>query len=240
MDTDGACRRLRADAERNRARILEAAREVFAESGLDAPLEEVARRACVGVGTLYRRFPTRADLVDAVFEAKMEAYADAVEQALADPDPWRGFRGYVEQVCAMQARDRGFTEVLTLTFPIGRTLDRARERAGAGFAELVERAKAAGALRADFVPEDLPLLLMANAGVVAATADFAPDAWRRVVAYLLQAFAARAADPAEPLPPAPSRAGIHRAVVRLRRAARVPVGRGRGRGVGVAEPGGGQ
>ena len=99
---------LRADARRNRERIIAAAREVFAQRGLDVPVEDIARHAGVGVATLYRRFPTRADLIAGAFEAKMAAYADAVTQALADPDPWAGFCSYIEQVCAMQAADQGF------------------------------------------------------------------------------------------------------------------------------------
>src|SRR5437764_11676061 len=97
---------LRADAERNRQRIIAAAAEMFARHGLDAPMEDIARHAGVGVGTLYRRFPTRADLIAGAFECKMAACADAVSRALADPDPWAGFCGYLESLCAMQAGDR--------------------------------------------------------------------------------------------------------------------------------------
>jgi AcrR family transcriptional regulator len=202
---------LRADAERNRARIIAAAREVFAEQGLAAPMEAIARRAGVGAATLYRRFPTRADLIAGTFEDKMTAYADAVGQALADPDPWNGFRSYVERVCAMQAEDRGFTDVLTLTFPTAKQFEAARLRAYNGWVELVARAKAAGRLRADFVPEDLVVLLMANAGVIAATGEAAPDTWRRQLAFLLQAYAA----PGEPLPPPPEPRRLYRALLRL-------------------------
>jgi AcrR family transcriptional regulator len=203
---------LRADAERNRARIVAAAREVFAERGVSAPMEEVARRAGVGVATLYRRFPTRADLIAGTFEATMTAYADAVAQALAERDPWTGFRGYVERVSAMQADDRGFTDVLTMTFPAAKRFEAARTRAHEGFVELIDRAKAAGKLRADFVPEDLVMLLMANAGVITATGDAAPQTWRRLVAYLLQAFAA---GPDEPLPAPPTPRQMYRALLRL-------------------------
>src|SRR5262249_12878918 len=94
----GACaapRRLRVDAERNRAAILAAAREVFAEQGLEAPLEEIAARAGVGIATLYRRFPTRAHLVAAALVEKVTQYAEAAEQALAVPDPWAGFTSFV-------------------------------------------------------------------------------------------------------------------------------------------------
>src|SRR3954471_4942828 len=90
---------LRVDAERNRQRIVAAAGTAFAELGLDVPMEDIARRAGVGVGTLYRRYPTRADLIAAAFEVKMAAYAEAAADALADPDPWHGFCGYVERIC---------------------------------------------------------------------------------------------------------------------------------------------
>ena len=208
-DRDSA---LRSDAERNRVRILAAAREVFADEGLDVPMTAIARRAGVGIATLYRRFPTREDLIAAAFTDRMEAYSAAITTALADPDPWRGFSTYVETVCAMQAGDRGFADVLTLTFPTARALEATRDEAYRGFTELIARAKDTGRLRDDFSPEDLVILLMANAGVVAATGNDAPDTWRRLVAYLLQAFGT--AEP-RPLPPAPSPKALYRAMVRL-------------------------
>ncbi len=203
---------LRADAERNRGRIIGAARAVFAEQGLDAPMNEVARRAGVGIATLFRRFPTRDDLITATFAGKMAAYADAIDDALADPDPWHGFCAYVDRVCAMQADDRGFTDVLTVTFPTAKGFEADRDRAAAGFAELIDRAKAAGKLRRDFAHQDLILVLMANAGVVNGAGTAAPGASRRLVAYLLQAFAAEAA---RPLPPPPSGQQMYRALLRL-------------------------
>jgi AcrR family transcriptional regulator len=208
---------LRADAERNRRRLIAAAREVFAERGLDAPMEEVARQAGVGVATLYRRFPTRDALIAGAFEASMASYADSVAEALADPDPWTGLRGHLERVCAMQAEGRGNAYALTMTFPMAKRFESQRRRAYEGLVELIDRAKATGRLRADFSPEDVALLMMANAGVVGATADTAPDAWRRLVAYLLQAFAAPADPAAEPLPPAPTPRAVYRSLVGLRR-----------------------
>jgi AcrR family transcriptional regulator len=203
---------LRADAERNRQRLIAAARDVFAERGLDVPIEEIARHAGVGVATLYRRFPTRADLIAGAFEAKMAAYADAVTQALAAPDPWKGFCGYIERVCAMQAEDRGFGNVLTMSFPTAKQFEAERDRAYHGFLELVARAQAAGQLRSDFVAEDLPMLLMANAGVIAGTADAAPGTWRRFAAYIIQAFSARNT---QPLPEPPTRTAMYRALLHL-------------------------
>jgi AcrR family transcriptional regulator len=205
---------LRVDAERNRQRILAAAGTAFAELGLDVPMEDIARRAGVGVGTLYRRYPTRADLIAAAFEVKMAAYAEAAAEALADPDPWHGFCGYVERICAMQAGDRGFTTVLTMTFPTAKRFEADRDRAFADFKTLVERAKAAGKLRADFVTEDMPMFLMANAGVLTATADAAPNTWRRLVGYLIQACAAPAA---QPLPDPPKPRQMYRAMLRATR-----------------------
>src|SRR6059036_1995244 len=119
---------LRSDAQRNRERVVEAARDVFAEQGLEASTNEIARRAGVGVATLFRRFPTRGDLIAAAFAGKMHAYAEAIDQALADPDPWNGFCGYIERVCQMQADDRGFADVLTMTFPTAKAFEEERNR----------------------------------------------------------------------------------------------------------------
>jgi AcrR family transcriptional regulator len=103
-------RPLRADAERNREAILGAARQVFAEQGLEAPLEVIALRAGVGIATLYRRFPRRDQLVAAAFIDKVGQYAQAAEQGLAVSDPWAGFTAFVERICDLQAADRGLRE----------------------------------------------------------------------------------------------------------------------------------
>ena len=203
---------LRADAQRNRERILAAAREVFAEDGLDASMNEVARRAGVGVATLFRRFPTREALIAATFADRMRAYSTLVESALADPDPWHGFCEYLRAVCSMQAGDRGFTDVLTQSLATAKELEAERDQAFRGFTRLIERAKQAGRLRADFVAEDLPMLLMANAGVVVATGTSAPETSPRLVEYLVQSFAATNTQPL-PAPPTPRR--MFRAMTRL-------------------------
>ena len=121
-------RALRADAEQNRARVLQAARELFAEQGLDASANSIARRAGVGIATLLRRFPTHDDLIAAAFAEKMTAYAHAIDDALAAADPWQGFCAYIERVCQMQADDRGFADVLTMTFPTAKTFEEERNR----------------------------------------------------------------------------------------------------------------
>ncbi|WP_371663046.1 TetR/AcrR family transcriptional regulator [Streptomyces sp. NBC_00280] len=206
-----AAQPLRSDAERNRERITAAARKVFARDGLGASMASVAREAGVGIATMFRRFPTKEELVDAVFIDRMDAYAEAVAAALEDPDPWNGFVGYIETACAMQAADSGFADVLTTTFPTAKALERRRNEAYEGMVELIGRAKATGRLREDFDSSDLVLLHMANAGVVNATGDAAPDAWRRVVALLVQSFEAPAR---RPLPASPEHDSLYRAMLR--------------------------
>jgi AcrR family transcriptional regulator len=191
---------LRVDAQHNRTRIVEAARELFARAGLDVTMTDIARRSGVGVATLYRRFPTKESLVAEAFAEQIEECASVVDDALADPDPWRAFRAVVEQVCAMQAVDKGFTEAFISAFPDAVGYDRLRARAEHGLTTLIARAKDAGALRADFTLDDLVLLLLANGGVAAETPEAAQAASRRLVALMLHAFRA---DGAEPLPPAP-------------------------------------
>ncbi|PSL05443.1 TetR family transcriptional regulator [Haloactinopolyspora alba] len=212
----GSPRSLRADAARNRARIVDAAWQVFTAQGPDAPMEDVARVAGVGVATVYRRFGSRAELVACAFERTVAAYGELVDDALADPDPWSGFRHFIEQICATQADDRGFAHVLSMTFPRQGRIEAERARAYDGMVELITRAKSAGRLRDDFAPEDIGMLLMANAGVVAATRDAAPDTWRRFVAYMLQAFTAEG-DAAPALPPPPTSREMYRALVRAQR-----------------------
>ncbi|MFM9595113.1 TetR/AcrR family transcriptional regulator [Streptomyces scabiei] len=189
---DSAGQSKRSDAERNRGRIIAAARTVFGRDGLNASMASVAREAGVGIATLFRHFPRKEDLVAAVFTDRMKAYAQATAEALADPDPWHGFTGYIEDVCAMQAADRGFADVLTMSFPGVPELEQYHARAYEGFLELIGRAKSSGHLREDFSSRDLVLLLMANAGVLSATGDAAPDAWRRLVAWMIQSFQAPA------------------------------------------------
>jgi AcrR family transcriptional regulator len=205
-------RSLRADAELNREKIVVAAQELFAEHGINVTMEEVARRAGVGVATLYRRYPTRGDLLAGAFEDKMRMFADGARRALNDPDPWRGFCRFVTNLCAMQASDRGFNDVLTMTFPKVSGFESARNEGYLAVAELMQRAQNAGVLREDFVPEDLIILLMANAGVVAAAGRVAPRSGPRLIGYLLEAFAAPGSGP---LPPPPTYRQITKALMRL-------------------------
>lgn len=183
---------LRRDAERNRRQLLAAAGEVFQEAGVDASLEEVARRANVGIGTLYRRFPTRSSLIEALFSEKAQEFATLSTHALERDDAWAGFRDLVQWLCEMQAEDRGFSQVICGAWPsaprLQSQLDEARENAE----RLVRRAQAQGTLRADFVLGDLIWILLANGAYLQATRGHAPDAWRRYLALVLDALRAPA------------------------------------------------
>ena len=186
----GAAAALRADARHNRDRIVAAARELFAAHGLDVTQAAVARRAGVGVATLYRRFPTREALVEEVFAAEFADCAAAVDRAAADPDPWRGLRTAVEHVCALQAVDRGFGAAFLAALPETDAVARERDRVIEVLDSLVERAQAAGRLRPDVTLDDLALVVMANSGVVAATPEEAVVASRRLVGLLLSGLRA--------------------------------------------------
>jgi AcrR family transcriptional regulator len=203
---------VRVDAERNRQRLLEAARAAFAEGGVDVPLEEIARRAEVGIATLYRRFPTRDDLLAAVFEGRLMRLAALAADARRAADARSGFRRYVERACAMQAADRGLRDLLVGTVPGERQFRDLRRRAERDLAEVIRRAQTEGAVRSDLVVEDVALLLMANAGVVRVTRSDAPRAWRRFVALMLDACEA---DGVDPLPAPPRPVQLSRALRRL-------------------------
>src|SRR3954470_2562462 len=183
---------LRADAARNREAILEAARAVFAEQGLDAPLDEIAKRASTGNATLYRRFPTRGDLVAAVFADRMAEHVAAVEAGLADDDPWDGLASYIRAVGVMQARDRGIADLVTMHVSAPE-IEELRARAYDGLIRLVARAHEAGVLRADFPDQDVVLLLMANAGLIERAHGITEEASARLIALLLDGLRAQAA-----------------------------------------------
>ena len=190
----------RADAVRNRRALIDAARVVFGERGLEASLDEIARTAGVGNATLYRHFPSRCALVAAVFADTLEQVTAAAQRALANRDAWEGFSEYVIFLCQLQAADRGLADLLTTAISGAPELEELRGRAYADFRRVVERAKRPAGLRADFKPEDLVLLLMANAGLVHRTADVAPTAWRRLLGYILDGLRETAATPVSPAP----------------------------------------
>lgn len=203
-------RGLRADAQLNRDRILAAAAELFAERGLSVPLEEIAARAGVGVATLYRRFPARADLAAAAFERNITGYTRAVDRALADADAWRGFRTLVLELCELQAGDAGLRDLLTTQFPASSAVAQRTGEALEKVRAVIRRAQDAGTLRPDVTAGDVVVLLLANAGVLRATGD--TGAWRRFAALMLDGFGAGSQNPQAPLPPAPAEEHLRRSI----------------------------
>jgi AcrR family transcriptional regulator len=185
---------LRKDAQRNRERLVEAARAVFAERGLDVALDEVARRAGVSIGTLYNRFPTRADLVRAVFADRVETVAAVAEHALAMDDAWAGFVHFVEQVCRMQAADRGYNDLSARSIPQAAPTP-AHVRGYELMTGIVDRAQQSGALRPDFVLSDMAFVTWAITRTIEATADVDAEAWRRHLGFILDGLRAPAAHP---------------------------------------------
>lgn len=186
-------RPLRRDAERNRQRILEAAAEVFAERGLTATLDDIAHHAGVGVGTVYRRFPDKDALIDALFEDRMGMLVSLAESCLEMDDAWEGLRTFVERGLELQAADRGLKELLFCTAHGRERVNVRRERIAPVVRRLVARAQESGAVRRDFEGTDMPLVQMMVGAIVDATRDVRPDAWRRMLGIVLDGLRADAA-----------------------------------------------
>jgi AcrR family transcriptional regulator len=184
-------RPLRRDAERNRQRILAAAREVFAERGLGATLDDVAHRAGLGVGTVYRRFADKAELVDALFEQRVDDLAVLAEEAADEADSWDGLVGFVRRACELMAADHGLRDVVLGT-TFGRLgVSSARERLDPAVQVLVRRAQDDGHLRADLRAVDVPLLHLMIGSVVEYTNHVRPGTWRRYLSLILDGLRAR-------------------------------------------------
>jgi AcrR family transcriptional regulator len=213
-----AGRPLRRDAERNRLRILAAAGELFAERGLGVTLDDVAHRAGVGVGTVYRRFPDKDLLIDALFEQRIEAVCAVAEESLAQEDPWDGLVHFFERGLERQACDRGLKELLACSAHGRAGVQSARDRLRRLVTEIFDRAKEAGVLRADAAPHDAPLIQIMVGAIIDRTRSVEPDVWRRYLALVLDGLRPARVD-ARPLPaPALSEAALD-TVMRTRGAA---------------------
>lgn len=200
--TVGDCRGerpLRRDAERNRQRILAAAAEVFTQRGLDASLDDVAREAGVGVGTVYRRFPDKEALVAELFRDRIEAMVAVAEQACAEPDPWLALVSFLEYVAATMAGDLGLRQLMMFATYGKDRVAYARERMRPVVSRLVERAQAAGALRADFSPTDVPIITYLLASAAEYAGPVQPDLWRRYLALIIDGMRV-STDGGSPLP----------------------------------------
>jgi AcrR family transcriptional regulator len=183
-------RPLRRDAERNRRRILDAARVVFAERGLSGSHNDIAREAGVGVGTVYRRFPDREQLIDALFEARIEEIADVARAAVDHPDPWEALVGYLVRMQELQSNDRALKEILLGGARGPELAVAARALIVPLVAQILQRAKNAGVVRSDIELTDLPLIQLAIGTVAEASRDVAPDVWRRTMTLVLDGLRA--------------------------------------------------
>jgi AcrR family transcriptional regulator len=181
-------RPLRADAERNRQRILRAAAEVFTERGLQATLDDVAERAGVGVGTVYRRFPDKEALVEALFTERLDTLVGLAEQALAEPDPWVALATFLEQGASVIAVDRGLRQTLMFARYGRDGVANARRCMQPLVARLVQRAQEAGVVRADLRSTDVPLIEFMLGSAAEYAGQVRPEIWRRYLALILDAL----------------------------------------------------
>ncbi|MEV4422233.1 TetR/AcrR family transcriptional regulator [Patulibacter sp. NPDC049589] len=201
-------RPMRADALRNRERVLAAAQEAFAEGGPDVAVAEIARRAGVGAGTLFRHFPTKQDLMLAVLDATFAGVVTAIDDALAMDDPWDALVQVLTATAEVQARDRTFLSAVGPELFGDEHFVRRNEAMMDGIAELLQRAQKSGVVRDDLAAEDLPFLLAALGGATEHCGGgnidgVSADLWRRYLGIVLDGLRPAGA---HPLPiPAPTR-----------------------------------
>jgi AcrR family transcriptional regulator len=185
----GADRALRADARRNREAVIAAAKRLFADQGLDAQMPEVAKAAKVGVGTVYRHFPTKDDLIAALVAERFERLAQKARESLDTEDPWEGIADFIRFSAQIQADDRGLCEVMGSRPDV---MDAAALEVGlAELCErLVKRAQRSGQLRRDLTWEDIPMIACGLGRITQATVGPATGRWPRLVEIILDGLRA--------------------------------------------------
>ncbi len=182
---------LRADARRNREKVLTAARAVFADQGVDAQMDDVARRADVGVGTVYRHFPTKEALLTALTNELFAVVAAHARELLTLDDPWEAFTQAMWFAGEKTAGDRAFNEILSASRPAPSTCP-GKEDLTITVGEMMRRCIATGRMRPDAMIEDVPLL-MCGVGSASAIEHPRPEAWRRHLGIVLDGLRAEAA-----------------------------------------------
>jgi AcrR family transcriptional regulator len=192
-------RPLRKDAERNRKRILQAAAQVFSERGLDATLDDVARRAGVGVGTVYRRFPDKETLVAELFQDRIDDLVAVAEEACTADDPWAGLVSYLEHAAATMSGDLGLRQMMLFATYGKDRVAYAREQMWPVLARLVARAQEAGQLRGDFSATDVPVIALMLSKATEYAAPARPGLWQRYFALIVDSLRP-ARDGVTPLP----------------------------------------
>jgi len=185
----------RRDAQERHERIIDAARREFAARGVDASLERIARDAGVAIGTLYRHFPTRLDLLLAALQPRLHEFAEGSKTALEIDDPWEGFVSYLENLFRVQAGDRGFNDFLSRRFPGSTETERIHDEMCRQISDVLTRAQEAGKARRDITLADVVNLIWSNGRMIDATSRTAPNAWRRQLFLMLDAYRADRAHP---------------------------------------------
>ncbi|NNN12060.1 MAG: TetR/AcrR family transcriptional regulator [Acidimicrobiaceae bacterium] len=182
---DGRLRHLRRDAEENRDRILKSAHELFAAKGLGVTLDDVAHHARLGVGTVYRRFPNKESLVEALFEQRIIELIDIARKSLAFEDGWEGFLYLMLNMLTLEAENRGLRDVILGSEYLKQRLTDLKAEVGPPIEELIAKAQEQGSLRPDFRANDVPVL-MAMAGAAQEYCGLvSPEIWKRYVAILI-------------------------------------------------------
>lgn len=202
-------RLLRADAQDNRDRVVEAARVLFADRGLDVPMRTIARTAEVGPATLYRRFPTKQTLIEEVFADELRSCRSIVEEGCRDPDAWRGFTTVVERLLVLNAQNQGFVDAFMSANPEAALFAQHRAELQQLLAALGDRAKQGGELRRDFHIDDLVLVLLAGRGISSALRADRENAARRFAALAIDGFRDTGANSALPRGPRLFRPAAH-------------------------------
>ncbi len=193
-------RPLRRDARERRGKLVAAAQHEFATHGVDASLEKIAREAGVAIGTLYRHFPTRLDLLMAAFEPRLQEFLRGADKALEIDDPWEAFVSYLENLFAVQAGDRGFNDFLSRRFPGNAETEQIHDQMCLQIEDVLTRAQESGQARLDITQADIVNLIWSNGRIIDATSATAPTAWRRQLYLMLDAYRAERAH-AIPEPP---------------------------------------
>jgi AcrR family transcriptional regulator len=176
---------LRKDAERNRQRLLDAARELFASRGLGVTLNDIAHHAGVGVGTAYRRFSNKEEIIDALFEQELQEVAAIATDSLADPDAWAGLVSFLERGLQMQFGDRGLTEIMNNTALGDARVSDARDRIAPLIKALVDRAAQQGVVRPDLDQSDLVFIQLGLSTIMESSRAIEPQLYRRYLTFFL-------------------------------------------------------
>ena len=192
-DVEQLQRPLRRDARESRDKLVAAAQAEFAAHGVEASLEKIARDAGVAIGTLYRHFPTRLDLLLAALRPRLQEFVDGADKAMEMDDPWDGFVAYLDNLFAVQAGDRGFNDFLSRRFPGNAETEHIHDVMCQQIEDVLGRAQEAGKARPDITRADVVNLIWSNGRIIDATSAKAPTAWRRQLYLMLDAYRAERA-----------------------------------------------